>query len=57
MEFTHYSSMRQWLYVRRHSIWFGYIEPVISVIAVGWSSRACSYLKLSRSSAFLCSFI
>lgn len=35
MEFTHYSPLRQWFYMRRHPIWFGYVEPVVSIIAVG----------------------
>jgi hypothetical protein len=35
MEFTIYSPARAWLYRRRHAIYFGVIEPILSVIAVG----------------------
>jgi hypothetical protein len=35
MDFTHYSPTRQWLYCRRHPVWFRVCEPAISIVAVG----------------------
>jgi hypothetical protein len=35
MDFLIYNPARAWLYRRRHPIWFRYIEPIVSIIAVG----------------------